>query len=231
GGHLVAAPYVSASESSRSLDENVIGSPLVNDPAKADIGLDLKWTPNADNAIDFALNPDFSQVESDTAQITANERFALFYPEKRPFFLEGVDLFQTPIQAVYTRTITAPRWGGRVTGKEAGIRYTVLVADDDGGGTAVLPGPNESDFAHQDFGSTVILGRAKRDIGLSSIGVLVTDREATDERAYNRVIGPDFSWRPSGNDVIVGQYLFAATRNPNRPHLTDEWTRHQLTRP
>src|SRR5262249_15434562 len=177
GGHLIAAPYVSGSQSSRPVDEDVIGSPLVNDAARAEIGLDLKWTPNADNAIDFALNPDFSQVESDTAQITANERFALFYPEKRPFFLEGVDLFQTPIQAVYTRTITAPRWGARATGKEAGFRYTVLVADDDGGGTAVLPGPNESDFADQNFGST-ILGRAKRDFGLSSIGVLVTDREA-----------------------------------------------------
>jgi hypothetical protein len=68
----------------------------------------VKYTPNADNAIDFTINPDFSQVESDTAQISANERFALFFPEKRPFFLEGADLFQTPIQAVYTRTITAP---------------------------------------------------------------------------------------------------------------------------
>jgi hypothetical protein len=228
GGHLVAAPYVSGSESSRPFDEDVIGSPLVTDPAKAEIGLDLKWTPNADNAIDAALNPDFSQVESDTAQITANERFALFYPEKRPFFLEGVDLFQTPIQAVYTRTITAPRWGGRATGKEAGIRYTVLVAADDGGGTAVLPGPNESDFADQNFGSTVILGRAKRDIGLSSIGVLVTDREAADVHAHNRVLGPDFTWRLSGNDVVSGQYLFADTRNPDRPDLTDQWTGQKL---
>ena len=72
------------------------------------LGVDVKYTPNADNAIDFTIKPDFSQVESDTAQISANERFALFFPEKRPFFLEGVDLFQTPIQAVYTRTITAP---------------------------------------------------------------------------------------------------------------------------
>ena len=57
------------------------------------------------------MKPDFSQVESDTAQISANERFALFFQEKRPFFLEGSDLFQTPIQAVYTRTITSPDLG------------------------------------------------------------------------------------------------------------------------
>jgi hypothetical protein len=229
GGHLVAAPYVSASESSRPFDEDVIGSPLVHDPTNAEVGLDLKWTPNADNAVDLAVNPDFSQVESDTAQITANERFALFYPEKRPFFLEGADLFQTPIQAVYTRTITAPRWGARATGKEAGIRYTVLVADDDGGGSAVLPGPNESDFARQDFGATVIVGRAKRDIGLSAIGMLVTDREATTGDAHNRVLGPDFTWRPSGSDVIGGQYLFTDTRTPNRPDLTEQWTGQAFT--
>ena len=64
----------------------------------------MKWNPGASAAIDATLNPDFSQVESDAAQIVANERFALFYPEKRPFFLEGVDLLHAPIQAVYTRT-------------------------------------------------------------------------------------------------------------------------------
>ncbi len=88
-----------------------------------------------------------SQIESDTAQIAVNQRFALFFPEKRPFFLEGVDLLDTPIQAVYTRTITSPKWGGRLTGKQSGIRYTVLVADDQGGGSVTLPGPNQSSFA------------------------------------------------------------------------------------
>src|SRR5439155_230832 len=146
--------------------------PLVRDPIKPHAGLDVKFTPNADNAIDLTLKPDFSQVESDVAQISVNERFALFFPEKRPFFLEGVDLFQTPIQAVYTRTITAPRWGGRLTGKEGGVRYTVLVADDDGGGSVIVPGPNGSDLASQNFASTTLVARVKRDIGLSFVGVL-----------------------------------------------------------
>src|SRR5204863_2319872 len=149
-------------------------SPLVREPVKPHVGLDVKFTPNADNAVDLTVKPDFSQVESDVAQISANERFALFFPEKRPFFLEGVDLFQTPIQAVYTRTITSPLWGGRVTGKEGGIRYTALVSEDEGGGSAIIPGANESSFAAQDFGSTVFLGRATRDIGLSFVGALVT---------------------------------------------------------
>ena len=227
GGHLVAAPYVSASEGAHPAGG--LGSRLVSEPVKPHGGADVKFTPNADTVLDFAVKPDFSQIESDTAQISANERFALFFPEKRPFFLEGVDLFQMPIQAVYTRTITAPRWGGRVTGKSAGLRYTVLVADDGGGGSAILPGPTGSSFASQDFGSTVTIARAKRDVGrLSFVGFLVTDRESHNGNGHNRVAGPDFQWRPSGNDVITGQWLVSASRTPNRPGAAAEWTGQAL---
>ncbi len=223
GGHLVAAPYVSASADAHPRDGET-GAPLVGDGVKPHVGLDVKYTPNADNAIDLTVKPDFSQVESDTAQISANERFALFFPEKRPFFLEGFDLFQTPIQAVYTRTITAPVWGGRVTGKQGGVRYTALVADDAGGGSAIIPGPNGSSLASVDEGSIVVIGRAKRDVGLSFVGVIATDREAKSGNSHNRVVGPDFQWRPSGTDVVTGQVLYSDTRTPNRPDLAIEWT-------
>jgi hypothetical protein len=228
GGHLVVAPYVSATADAHPLDD-VTGAPLVEDGVKPHAGLDVKYTPNADTAIDLTVRPDFSQVESDTAQISANERFALFFPEKRPFFLEGADLFQTPIQAVYTRTITAPKWGARVTGKENGIRYTALVADDAGGGSAIIPGPNDSTLASVDEGSMVFVGRAKRDIGLSFIGAIVTDREAESGDSHNRVIGPDFQWRPSGADVFTGQVLYSSSRTPDRPDLADEWTGQSLS--
>jgi len=228
GAHLVAAPYLSASEAARPRD-GVGGAPLVSGRVKPQGGVDVKYSPNADNAIDFAVNPDFSQVESDTAQISANERFALFFPEKRPFFLEGVDLFQTPIQAVYTRTITSPKWGGRITGKDAGIRYTALVAEDAGGGSAILPGPNGSSLAEQDFGSTVFLARMKRDIGLSFVSVLVTDRENRDGEGHSRVVGPDFQWRLSSANVLTGQLLFSETRTPNRPVQTDEWNGQRVS--
>ena len=68
-------------------------------------------------SLDATVNPDFSQVETDARQVTVNERFALFYPEKRPFFLEGIELFATPNQLVYTRQIADPIAGGKVTGK------------------------------------------------------------------------------------------------------------------
>jgi hypothetical protein len=227
GGHVIAAPYVSASAAAHP-DGDVLGNPLIGHRVTPHVGGDLKFTPNANNAIDVTLKPDFSQVESDTAQISANERFALFFPEKRPFFLEGVDLLQTPIQAVYTRTITAPTWGARITGKEAGIRYTALVTEDAGGGSVILPGPNDSSTASQNFASTVFVGRAKRDIGLSFVGALVTDREATDGSAHNRVAGPDFQWRPAASDVVTGQWLLSETRTPDRPELADEWNGQPL---
>lgn len=227
GSHLVAAPYVSSSTSARP--RGGLGSSLANDPSKQHLGLDLKYTPNSDTALDLTIKPDFSQVESDAAQITANERFALFVPEKRPFFLEGSDLFQTPIQAVYTRTITSPILGGRITGKAQGVRYTAVVVQDDGGGSVIIPGSTGSSFAAQDFASTVLVARAKRELGRSFVSLLVTDREGRDTSSHNRVAGPDFQFRPTLKDAITGQYLVSDTKTPNRPDLAREWTGESLT--
>ena len=228
GGHLIVAPYASASQNGRATDDTAAA--LHDGSVKPHAGADVKWTPNAEDAIDFTLNPDFSQVESDTAQITANQRFALFYPEKRPFFLEGVELLATPIQAVYTRTITDPNWGVRATGKHKGIGYTVLVADDAGGGSMVLPGPNGSGLAPVDFSSGVVVGRARRDLGSSFIGALVTLREAG-SNGHNRVAGPDFQWRPSHKDVVTGQLFFSQTETPEPPGRHTRMGRQQLSAP
>ena len=209
GGHLVAAPYVAANQGARLA--GAPGDPLVSDPFAHKIGLDVKYTPNADNTLDGTVRPDFSQIESDVAQISTNQRFALFFPEKRPFFLEGVELLSTPIQAVYTRTITAPDWGARATGKLGGVNYTALVANDQGGGSVVIPGPASSSFLNQDFASTVFIGRARKDFkGLSFISALVTDRESG-SAGHNRVFGPDFQTRFIGTETITGQVLASDT--------------------
>jgi hypothetical protein len=220
GGHLVLAPYVTGRQAGEAPDGP--GTPWHDQKVKGDAGLDVKWTPTANTALDATVNPDFSQIESDVAQIGANERFALFYPEKRPFFLEGVELFSTPIQAVYTRTVTAPRWGLRSTGKFGATAYTALLAEDDGGGSVILPGPNSSDLADQEFRSFVGIGRFRRDIGKSFVSLLATDREIRGG-GHNRVIGPDFQWRPSSNDTITGQVLFSDSLTPVRPDLATEW--------
>ena len=226
GGHIVAAPYVTVKELGETRDG--LGTALVNRPAKGDGGLDVKWTPNAVTAVDATINPDFSQVESDVAAISTNERFAIFFPEKRPFFLEGVELFSTPIQAVYTRTITSPRWGLRSTGKLGGDAYTLLIAQDRGGGSIILPSATGSDFADQDFSSNVAIGRVRHDFGSNSfVSVLGTAREEPDG-AHNRVFGPDFQWKPNDRNTVTGQFLLSDSVTPDRTDLAKEWNGQKL---
>ncbi|MEO8033988.1 MAG: DUF5916 domain-containing protein [Acidobacteriota bacterium] len=227
GGHIVVAPYVTARLNGESRDG--LGSPLGYSPAHGDGGLDIKWNPNAVTAVDGTLNPDFSQVESDTAAISTNERFAIFFPEKRPFFLEGVELFSTPIQAVYTRTITSPRWGLRSTGKVGSNAYTLLVAEDRGGGSVILPSATGSAFADQDFSSCDLIGRLRHDFGRNSFAsFLITDREV-EGGGHNRVLGPDIQWKPNDRNTFTGQLLLSETRTPERPDLADEWNGQKLT--
>jgi hypothetical protein len=214
--HLVAAPYASAQDVARA---DVPGQPLRDERTEKRIGLDVKWNPSASTALDATINPDFSQIEADVAQIAVNNRFALFFPEKRPFFLEGVDLFDTPIQAVYSRTITSPRWGARSTGKFGASSYTVLVTQDRGGGSVILPGPTGSDFAPQDFSSVVGVARVRRDFGRSFVGALYAGRES-EGAGHNRVFGPDGQWRPNDREIVAAQLLVSDTTTPERPDLT-----------
>ncbi|HET7294256.1 MAG TPA: DUF5916 domain-containing protein [Vicinamibacteria bacterium] len=225
GGHLVLAPYVNGRRTDQPAGD--LGAPLEGGPVTGEAGFDLKWTPSAAAAVDATVNPDFSQIESDVAQIDANERFALFYPEKRPFFLEGVELLSTPIQAVYTRTITSPRYGGRVTGRLGATAYTALVAEDEGGGSAIIPGPNGSSFADQDFRSWAGVFRARHDFGRSFVSLLVSDREI-EGGGFNRVLGPDFQWRPRDGENVSAQLLWSSTLTPERPDLAEEWDGRSL---
>ncbi len=225
GGHYVLVPYSTLKHGGQPRG-GVAGMPI-DSRSEAEVGLDAKWIPTASTAFDATINPDFSQVEADVAQISTNKRFALFYPEKRPFFLEGLDLFATPIQAVYTRQVTAPRWGARVTGELAGTAYTLLAAEDRGGGSVIIPGPESSRFADQDFSSKVVIGRARRDFGSGFASFLFTDREI-DGGGFNRVAGPDFQWRPNGADRITGQLLLSQTDTPDLPALDEEWDGREL---
>jgi len=231
GSHLVVAPFSTSQkkdELPKDPDGNgLLGQPLHDGSVKFDAGADVKWNPSASAAIDATINPDFSQVESDAAQIAANERFALFVSEKRPSFLEGVDLLSLPMQAVYTRTITDPSGGVRATGKDGGTAYTALFAHDKGGGSVILPGPFGSSFANQDFPSDVGVLRVRHDFGRSFVSVLGTSREFDDGR-FNRVLGPDFQWRPNKTDYVTGEALWSDTNTPVRPDLAAEWNGQRM---
>jgi hypothetical protein len=125
-------------------------------------------------SIDATINPDFSQVESDASQVTQNQRFALFYAEKRPFFLEGIELFATPNQLVYTRQIVNPLVGAKFTGKVGSVGIAYLVARDDS--------PSGNAFFN--------VARVRKDLGKNSLaGFTYTDR--TTASGYNRVAAAD----------------------------------------
>jgi hypothetical protein len=130
-------------------------------------------------SLDATVNPDFSQVESDAGLVTLNERFALFYAEKRPFFLEGIELFATPSQLVYTRQIANPVAGGKLTGKVGRTSVAYLIAQDD------------TSDGDPGVGSALFnVARVRRDLGAdSTAGVTYTDR--TTSAGYNRVLAAD----------------------------------------
>ena len=90
---------------------------IVNDPVTLEPGLTAKFTPSSALTLDLAINPDFAQVEADQLVVTTNQRFPIFFAEKRPFFLEGIDIFQTPISAVHTRSIVDPDIAVKLSGK------------------------------------------------------------------------------------------------------------------
>jgi hypothetical protein len=223
--HFVAAPYVTAQSIARP--EDGLGSSLETDELDTDAGLDVKWTPTANNALDLTINPDFSQIESDVAQITVNQRFAVFFAEKRPFFLEGFDLFDTPMTVAYTRTITSPRFGVRATGKQGATAYTLLMTEDRGGGLTIIPGAEGSDFAPQDFKSYATIARVRHDFGGSFLGAVLTSRELSGG-GHNRVFGPDAQWRPNESDSLTAQLLVSDTTNPDRPDLSPVWNGETL---
>lgn len=204
GKNVVLIPYGFFS-SSRILDRVV--NQFKRNPLDQRIGLDLKWVFGSNMTFDATLNPDFSQVESDEPQITVNQRFEVFFPEKRPFFMENSDFFQTPITVLFTRRIADPQFGLRLTGKVGRTKIGALVADDRSPGEVVPPGDPS-------FGRRAVFNvfRLSHDIRTeSSIGVVWSDREF--QGSFNRVIGPDGRWKISRTTALDLQFLKSFSRD------------------
>jgi hypothetical protein len=186
-------------------------------------GVDVKFRPRPDMVFDATINPDFSQVELDTPQLAANAQFALFFQEKRPFFLEGADILASPFSAIYTRSITDPAWGARLTQRNDGNDFIFLTTRDDGKGLILLPNALNTNVAVQDSKSQATIGRFRVNRGNWTFAGLVSDR--TYERTagkpvmYNRVAGLDFVWRPLGEMRVRGQLLESSTHDDRNAGL------------
>ena len=177
-----------------------------------DAGLTVRWgiTPNLTMA--GTLNPDFSQVEADVAQLDINERFALFFEEKRPFFLEGADSFNVLNRVVFTRTLVDPDWGLKLTGKQGRNGLGLFVAEDSVN-SLIFPSNqgSRSTLLRRSVNSAVV--RYRRDVGAASaLGLLYTGRE--DAGYHNHVVGFDGFFRPRETDTLIVQYLRSDTRYP-----------------
>ena len=147
--------------------------------ADNEIGGNLRWGINPNATLNATINPDFSQVESDVGQVTVNERFALFFPEKRPFFLEALEQYDTPKRLIYTRQIHDPIAGAKLTAKLGSTAIAYLGAADDRQFSA-----NGKDVPLYN------LLRLRRDLGAAStLGLVHTDRMEGGD--YNRVTGAD----------------------------------------
>lgn len=190
--------------------EDFPDSDLEKGDFETNVGLDVRWGITTDLTMNLTLNPDFSQVEADAAQFDINNRFALQFPEKRPFFLEGADFFNTPLQAFFTRTIVDPDFGTKITGKINKNAVGVLVARDQVN-NLILPGFQNSGGTSLDQPVTNVIGRLRRDVGRNSnIGLLYASREA--DGYFNRVGGIDAFVRPWDPLTIRVQYLHTETQ-------------------
>ncbi|MBN1940019.1 MAG: carbohydrate binding family 9 domain-containing protein, partial [Candidatus Aminicenantes bacterium] len=186
--------------------------PMESRGIKADPGLSLRWglTPNL--TFNAAVNPDFSQVEADVAQMDVNTRFALYYPEKRPFFLEAADFFLTPMQAVFTRSVADPLWGGKLTGK-IGRGAMGFFAAQDRINNLVIPSNQGSDSASLENDVTSGVFRYRYDLGRgSTIGALYAGRTA--DEYHNHAGGLDGFFRLGNKDSLVFQFLRSDTLYP-----------------
>lgn len=175
------------------------------------VGVDGKAVFRDAVTLDLTVNPDFSQVESDEPQVTVNQRFEVFFPEKRPFFIENANYFVTPQRLFFSRRIADPDLGARVTGRSRGWSFGALVTDDGRPGEAVAP----TDPRHGK-GTFAGVARVQREFARqSSLGAIVTAREFGG--SHNRVVGVDGRWKIRDTWSVDGQWVASDTREPGAP--------------
>ena len=202
---------------------------IVNSPIELDPGLTAKFSPSSALTLDLAINPDFAQVEADQLVVTTNQRFPIFFGEKRPFFLEGIDIFQTPISAVHTRAIVDPDVAVKLSGKRGRNTFGLMVASDNGPGNlsaddrgnlaicldqrALDPSVVCNNERFVDKNAYIGVLRLKRDLGKgeNTIGILATTYNFIEK--HNDLAGIDGRFRLDKQTTFTFQLLGTTSRN------------------
>lgn len=194
---LEIVPTLTVKETGRRLNQTKFSNP----PIKPDFGFTAKYSLSPNVTLDAAVNPDFADVEADAPVVEANQRFPIYFDEKRPFFLEGVDIFKTPIAAVNTRQVQNPDAALKLTGKIGKNSFGIMAAMDD----PISGNPNK-DKAY------IGVLRFKRDFGKEShYGFLATSYNFPNK--HNQLGGFDFRWKIDDTRILEGQVLGTTSRN------------------
>ena len=190
-------------------------------------GVDSKFVLHNSLVLDTTINPDFSQIESDQPQITVNQRFPVFFPEKRPFFMENSNLFEPsglPNDLVFTRNIENPEFGVRLTGKQGPYTLAFLATDDRGPGDDVAP--SDPAFHKRAY---FAIAHVTRDVGQqSNIGVIYTDFEFMG--GWNRIGGIDGMWKLNSNWSLAYRGVLSSTQIPDGAYSAGPYGQFHLFR-
>lgn len=175
GLHMEFVPYISTLKNK-------------TEDLKLNSGFSFKYGISTDITLDLTVNPDFSHIEADAWQIDINQRYALYYDEKRPFFLEGKEIFKTPLELFYSRKVAVPRYGTKVTGKTGKFSFGLFSAYDTASSRKINSDGKEIYIEEKVF-ATVF--RYKYEFKKENyIGLLITDKRG-EKRSYNNIISFD----------------------------------------
>jgi len=174
--------------------------------------LDIRWGITPDILLNTTINPDFSTVETDSAQLNINNTFALFFEEKRPFFLDNADYFDSNYNLVYTRNINAPDYGAKLTGRQDDHSFGIFLTDDTST-NLLIPGNRASAIAEIEGDSKSAALRYRYNYNPDiTLGWISTLRSAQDYQ--NGVHGLDARFRLNTYDVFKFQTLYSNTQYP-----------------
>jgi hypothetical protein len=216
-GNFEFLPAIVGSQISE-LDQN---NTLQKGTALGQASLGIKYSLSSDQVAEFTINPDYSQVEADEEQVDVNTTFALFFPEKRPFFNAGNDLIDTWINAIYTRSINNPIASGRMINRGQKNSWYLLSAMDENS-PYTIPGEEQS-FSLSGGRSISNIFRFRRTLEEASFfGILATDRRMIDNDGSGSVVGFDTRYKFNKTYQVEFQTLFSHTKEPHDSLLKND---------
>lgn len=219
GGNLEILPSVTGAQSSALRDMGNPDSGFDHNRIDAEPSLDIKYGITSDLTADFSINPDFSQIEADVAQIDINSTFALFFPERRPFFQEGSDLFNTDVQTVYTRSINDPIAASKMTGR-FGATNVAYIGARDNTSPLLMPFEERSELLSVGKSFSNIVRVMHNFENNSYVGGLVTDRRL-DDGGGGTTVSLDASLRFMTKYRLGAQWVGSHTQEMNNVDLSE----------